>query len=139
MFPIQKHELAAGWRAALKGGLDISTVRRAAQQSGLEGCIKGRLHISVGLHNRAGSRAGHHGGPSGCTLVLGCTTQRAALKSGLHKKAGCKTERARGLHNRVGSRAALKGGLHIRAGCTKGRASGLQKRADSTYIHAGGL
>ena len=30
VFPIQKHEFAAGWRAALKGGLDIRSGRRAA-------------------------------------------------------------------------------------------------------------
>jgi len=30
VFPIRKHEFAASWRAALKGGLDIRAGRRAA-------------------------------------------------------------------------------------------------------------
>jgi len=55
VFPIRKHEFAAGWRAALKGELAGCTTERpagctkgrAAQQSGPAGCTKER---TGGLH-----------------------------------------------------------------------------------------
>jgi len=43
VFPIRKHEFAAGWWDTLKGGLDIKAA--------------GELHISVDLHKRADWRA----------------------------------------------------------------------------------
>ena len=93
VFPIRKREFAAGWWAALKGGLDIRAGRRAA--------LKG------GLHNRAARRDALNNGQAGCTK---------GRAGGLQKTASCRTGWASGQQNRAGCTC-------IRAvGCRKGRA-----------------
>ena len=62
VFPIRKHEFAASWRAALKGGLDIRAGRRAALKGGPAGCRKRRAAEQGGLHIYTCRRAVEKGG-----------------------------------------------------------------------------
>ena len=87
--------------------------------------IKGGLHISVELHNRAGSRAALKGRLAGCTTERPAGCRWAALQDGLHIRAGCTTERASGMHKRAGRRAAEIGELQNRAGQRAAEQGGL--------------